>query len=428
MYRKWLAGIAIVALYTPVHAQKVSSREVQRIITTLAADDMQGRKTFEPGIDKAADFVEQEFRKAGLQPLPGATGLRQSFHMYQVKPSPAKLTVNGQAIAPEEVIVQSAASQLNWSRQSGVTEQHIGAGDKLSDRLREFRQHLQGNMLVWVDTAHSKAFRQYQAHMQGGAPQTDTINSLVLVLQPPGDTASRNWELSAQQEVTSLPLCNLVGIIPGSTRPEEYVIFSAHYDHIGILQPVAQDSIANGADDDASGTTAVITLANYYKQRKPARTLVFVAFTGEEMGGYGSRYFSRQLAPEKIMAMFNIEMIGKESKFGKNSAFITGFERSDFGPILQRNLQGSRFHFYPDPYPEQQLFYRSDNATLALLGVPAHTISTTQIDKDKLYHSVDDEVESLDIENIATIIRAIAQSAGSIVDGKDTPTRITEKK
>jgi hypothetical protein len=423
MYRKWLAGIALLALYTPSQAQKISSKEVQRIISTLAADDMQGRKTFEPGIDKAAAFVEEEFSKAGLKPLPGANSLRQSFYMYRVKPLSVKLSVNGQERTPEDVIVQSGAPQLSWTSGSGVTERRIGATDTLFQRLRDLR-NAKGDMLVWVDTAQTKAFRQYQGYLKEGGLQTDTVNSVVLVLGQPGDSAA-NWELAARQEVNRLPLGNLAGIIPGSSRPEEYVIFSAHYDHIGILPPVAQDSIANGADDDASGTTAVIMLANYYRQRKPARTLVFVAFTGEEMGGYGSRYFSQQLAPEKITAMFNIEMIGKESKFGKNSAFITGFERSDFGPILQRNLQGSEFQFHPDPYPEQQLFYRSDNATLARLGVPAHTISTTQIDKDKLYHSVDDEVESLDIENITTIIRAIAQSAGSIVDGKDTPTRIS---
>jgi len=130
------------------------------------------------------------------------------------------------------------------------------------------------------------------------------------------------------------------------------------------------------------------------------------------------------MQPEKVVAMFNIEMIGKESKFGKNSAFITGFERSDFGQILQRNLEGSIFHFYPDPYPDQQLFYRSDNATLARLGVPAHTISTDQIDTDSLYHSVNDEVETLDIQNITSTIQAIAVSAVSIVDGKDTPSRV----
>ena len=117
-------------------------------------------------------------------------------------------------------------------------------------------------------------------------------------------------------------------------------------------------------------------------------------------------------------------MIGKEAKFGPNTAFITGYDKSDFGKLLQANLVGSKFRFEPDPYPEQNLFYRSDNATLARLGVPAHTISTDQLPTDKLYHSVDDEVESLNLTNMTAVIQAIAQSATGIVAGRQTPTRI----
>ncbi|MGY0039697.1 M28 family peptidase [Pedobacter sp. NJ-S-72] len=95
-----------------------------------------------------------------------------------------------------------------------------------------------------------------------------------------------------------------------------------------------------------------------------------------------------------------------------------------FGKILQKNLEGTAFTFHPDPYPQQNLFYRSDNATLAALGVPAHTISTDQIDTDKLYHTVKDEYSSLDTDNILSTIKAIAKSAITIVKGTDTPTRI----
>jgi Zn-dependent M28 family amino/carboxypeptidase len=166
-------------------------------------------------------------------------------------------------------------------------------------------------------------------------------------------------------------------------------------------------------------------LAEYFKKRKNnARSLVFVAFTAEEIGGFGARYFSKQLDPKEIVAMFNIEMIGKEAKFGPKTAFITGYDKSDFGKLLQANLQGTEFKFEPDPYPEQNLFYRSDNATLALLGVPAHTISTDQIPTDKLYHSVDDEVSSLNVKNMTDVISAIAQSATGIVAGQQTPTRV----
>jgi Zn-dependent M28 family amino/carboxypeptidase len=189
------------------------------------------------------------------------------------------------------------------------------------------------------------------------------------------------------------------------------------------------DSIYNGANDDASGTTAVIMLANYFQKLKNnERTLIFAAFTAEESGGFGSQYFSRQLDPEKVVAMFNIELIGTPSKWGTNSAFITGYEKTDMGKILGKNLQGSRFKFYPDPYPEQQLFYRSDNATLARLGVAAHTISTSKMDVEKFYHTQEDEIETLDMKNMTEIIKAIALSSTSIVAGKETPSRVDASK
>jgi Zn-dependent M28 family amino/carboxypeptidase len=142
------------------------------------------------------------------------------------------------------------------------------------------------------------------------------------------------------------------------------------------------------------------------------------------VGGFGSQYFSKQINPDNAIAMFNIEMIGTESKWGKNSAFITGYEKSDFGKILQSNLEGSVFRFESDPYPTQNLFYRSDNATLAALGVPAHTISTSKMDVEKFYHTLDDEIETLDMQNMAEIIKAIAISSRGIVSGKEAPTRV----
>ncbi|RTY98735.1 M20/M25/M40 family metallo-hydrolase [Flavobacterium franklandianum] len=201
-------------------------------------------------------------------------------------------------------------------------------------------------------------------------------------------------------------------------------MFSAHYDHLGVVKD-GEDKVYNGANDDASGTTAVIALAKYFKElNQNERTIIFVAFTGEEVGGFGSKYFSENIDSNKVIAMFNIEMIGTESKWGKNSAYITGFEKSDFGAILQKNLKGSSFNFNPDPYPSQQLFYRSDNARLAALGVPAHTISTSKMDSEPNYHKLSDEVSTLDLENMTEIVKSIAISSQSIVNGQDTPSRV----
>jgi Zn-dependent M28 family amino/carboxypeptidase len=235
----------------------------------------------------------------------------------------------------------------------------------------------------------------------------------------------KEFTVKAEQQIEEVKYANVVGILPGRSRPSENVIFSGHYDHLGISRPVDGDSIYNGANDDAAGITGVIMLAKHFAmQNNNERTIVFAAFTAEESGGFGSQYFSRQFDPAKVIAMFNLEMIGTESKWGKNSAYITGFEKSDMGKILQKNLEGSSFSFNPDPYPQQNLFYRSDNATLARLGVPAHTISTSKMDSEPNYHKPSDEVKTLDLSNMAAIIEAIAKSAATIISGKDTPSRV----
>ena len=217
---------------------------------------------------------------------------------------------------------------------------------------------------------------------------------------------------------------NVVGVLIGRSKPEEFVVFSAHYDHLGLNEN-GTDKVYNGANDNASGTTAVVALAKYFKEiNQNERTIIFVAFTGEEVGGFGSKFFSKNIDANKVVAMFNIEMIGTESKWGKNSAYITGFEKSDFGTILQKNLKDSNFKFYPDPYPKEKLFYRSDNARLASLGVPAHTLCTSKMDVEPNYHKLSDEVETLDLDNMTEIIKAIAISSQSIISGADTPARV----
>lgn len=403
--------------------QAIQPDEVSRLIKTLASDDMQGRGSFTPGIDKAATFIEAEFQKIGLQPLTGEPGFRQSFVVTRLTPVTATATVNGQAISSADFFVMSDKAQFDINNTSGASVFRIASGDQFMQKYQAVVNSATP-VIVFVDRSHADYFKRLQAYAKRGKvlDKPGNAGGAVFIL---GDHSGSSYNVTASNKVESLPLFNVAGMIPGKSKEKEIVVFSAHYDHLGVIKAVEGDSIANGADDDASGTTAVIALAKYYKRlANNERTLIFIAFTAEEIGGFGSRHFSSKLNPDDVTAMFNIEMIGKDSKFGKNTAFITGYERSDFGEILQRNLEGTDFKFHPDPYPEQNLFYRSDNATLAALGVPAHTISTVQIDGDKLYHTVNDELESLDINNITSTIKAITLSARSIVAGKDAPKRI----
>jgi|TARA_B110000116_G_C16758873_1_gene547344 Zn-dependent M28 family amino/carboxypeptidase len=222
-----------------------------------------------------------------------------------------------------------------------------------------------------------------------------------------------------------MSLFNIVGVLKGKSKADEYVVISAHYDHLGLKAGEEGDLVFNGANDNASGVSAVLALAEHYKSVDlNERSILFVAFTAEEMGLIGSNYFGKQVDPNSIIAGINIEMIGKESPFGPKTAWLTGFDRSNFGQIIQKNLQGSNYSIYPDPYVDYRLFFRSDNASLARLGVPAHTFSTSPMDKDLDYHKVSDETKTLDLFTISETIKAIAIGTLSIIKGNDTPSRI----
>lgn len=234
---------------------------------------------------------------------------------------------------------------------------------------------------------------------------------------------------------------NVLSAIEGKTKPDELIIFSAHYDHVGTFSTnpfkwlggiKGGDSIYNGANDNASGVTAVILLARYFAAiNNNARTLVFIAFSGEELQLLGSRAFSLQIQPERIKAMINIEMIGRAPS-KKTRPFITGSFHSNLKSLLNDRLSrydkskyGKSF-FVNDPYPEDSLFRRSDNWWFANMGIPAHTIMLTS-PHDKFYHSVNDELETIDFNMMNEVIKAIAAASESLVDGTAAPDRIKNK-
>ena len=409
----------------------INTTEVERIERVLSADDMQGRKTFTTGIDKAADFIAAEFAKTKLKFFGNASSYFQEITMTKAKPLEITGFLNSDSLNTGNVAANTTATQININSLKDYEVIVVKKDDDFSKIVFPLFD-LEKNLLILVDTAHTRRFKSMQ-RFTGNAKFSSPVSQVFILT---GNLNPSSFTLHIKNQLTDQKLKNVVAVLPGKSLPagqagkkDEYVVFSGHYDHLGIGKPnTNMDSIYNGANDDASGTTAVIMLANYFsKLNDNERTLIFVAFTAEEIGGFGSHYFSKQLNPDKVAAMFNIEMIGTESKWGANSAYITGYEKSDFGKVLQNNLTGTNFHFEPDPYPKQNLFYRSDNATLAELGVPAHTISTSKMDSEKYYHTQEDEIETLDMNNMAAIIKAIAISCKTIVNGKDTPTRIEKQ-
>lgn len=417
--------LCLLGFSLPFFAQSISEKDVTRIVSTLAADEMNGRKSFTPDSKKAADFLSHEFKKIGLEFYNSLTSYEQTFNMYRLKPKQTEVVLNGKKI--DESNMAYSGNYTNINRNNPPYTIAIKKGDNFRDSFMSINQ-LQRDVLVLVNPEHKNVFSWLKRRSSSGQLLFDINSGFSTFYILTEDSTVSNIQITIENTVETTQERNVIGILPGYEKKNEYVVFSAHYDHLGIIRPVEGDSVANGADDDASGTTAVVSLAKYFKEKKSnKRSILFVLFTAEEIGGYGSRYFSNNINPNEVVAMFNIEMIGKPSIFGERTGFITGYEKSSLGEIITRNLKNTDYQFFADPYPKQQLFYRSDNATLARLGVPAHSFSTDPIDKDPYYHQVSDEVKTLNLINMTNIIKAIAIGSQSIIDGKDTPTRIPKE-
>lgn len=215
---------------------------------------------------------------------------------------------------------------------------------------------------------------------------------------------------------------NVVGVIRGSD-PEvahEAVVVGAHFDHVGVGTPVdgpgGPDSIYNGADDDGSGSVAVLEIARALARGEPPRrTVVVLLSTGEEMGLLGTRWYleSPVMPLEQTVADLQIEMIGRPDSLagGFGHGWLTGFERTTMGEQLAE--AGSPI--VPDPRPEQNFFFRSDNIAFARLGIPAHTLSSFNLHDD--YHQPSDEVDEIDFDHMAALVDAAVEAVRFLADG-----------
>lgn len=249
------------------------------------------------------------------------------------------------------------------------------------------------------------------------------------------------WQPFYTNSIPILTGYNIVAALPGKSKTNEVIIFCAHYDHIGTnfsssynagkkkLWKESKDTIFNGANDNASGVAALISLANYFAALKNnERTLLFVAFSGEELNLVGSSFFSKNIDADKIIAVINLEMLGRYNNTTRN-AYITGSKKTNLLPLLNEQLKKKNYQQYKkgyfkyDAFDEHRLFERSDNYSFALKGIPAHTIITSH-PEDVNYHTVHDAYTSLDYKRMEETIKAIALAVRGLIDGSDTPTRI----
>jgi leucyl aminopeptidase len=196
---------------------------------------------------------------------------------------------------------------------------------------------------------------------------------------------------------------NIVGLIKSKKPSNEYILIGAHLDHLGI-RPSKTDSVYNGANDNASGVTAVLQISSILKEYRVNKNVIVAIFTGEESGLVGSKHLAKRLkeinTPLKLM--INFEMIGTALSSGKEKVYVTGFDKSDLTEKINQILNKE---FLTNLEGYDQLFFMSDNYPFFQeFGIPSHTISTFDFQNFDHFHKAGDEVDKLEIENMNSIV------------------------
>jgi hypothetical protein len=213
---------------------------------------------------------------------------------------------------------------------------------------------------------------------------------------------------------------NVIGLLQGTdpVLQDEYVVIGAHYDHIGKGKQVGDDVIANGANDNAAGTAAVMQIAKYFtKVKRNKRSIVFVLFAAEERGLLGSKHLAKEMkeADKEVYAMLNFEMIGVPLD-KEYTAYVTGFDKSNLAEKMNGYAGSNIVGFLPEA-KQYQLFSRSDNYPFYTeFNVPAQTFCTFDFTNFDYYHHVDDEIDKLDFNHMANFVNAYLPAIEKVVN------------
>ena len=261
------------------------------------------------------------------------------------------------------------------------------------------------------------AAAQFQA--LGLDPGGDAGSFLQKALLPDPLPSRIQQRLSRFEDLPRQQTWNAIAILRGTSEASQIILLTAHLDHLGIGPAVDGDAIYNGADDDASGTTAVLTLAHLLASGpRPHRTIVFALFGSEELGGFGARAFLAHppVPINSIVANLEFEMIGRpDPSVATGTLWLTGYERSNLGPELARH--GARL--VQDPHPKEMFFQRSDNIALARQGIIAHTVSSFGLHKD--YHQPSDELRTIDLPHMTAAIASMLKPIRWLADSDFQP-------
>jgi hypothetical protein len=462
---------------TAVKQQDPVKHEIDKINTPaiglaplrfLASDDLKGRATMRPEINIAARYISEEYRSLGLKELPGTTDYYQNFEINNITIAKnGAITINGKVynVGAGLTEVQGADVKLN--------AQVIYAGHGNKDELDKL--DLKGKIVITDfgqnDSTNARAASGMTAgkakmvqdkggialiervkpvaintgtptgRNRGGGRRvvsgkntppslpaftiTDADGSLLAAVKGQPTTASIDITGSI---IVSTPVKNVVAYVEGTDGKlkNEYVVLSAHYDHLGVLKGGKMeegklDSIYNGARDNAIGTAAVIDAARYFALHPTKRSIMFVAYTGEEIGELGSKYFASDPPVPLAQMVYNLN-IDNASYNDTKLVSVIGLGRTSEDELIKKACAAYGLTALPDPAPEQNLFDRSDNTQLAVKGIPAPTFSlgmkAFDAEINKRYHQLSDEVGNFDLDYAMKYINSFILSAKYIGDDK----------
>jgi aminopeptidase YwaD len=442
--RQWTNGLALAlcfAAFAPLQSQQtwvVKPEWVRAHEDFLASDALSGRGSATRDEQIAAEYVASEFLSYGLKPAPGMSGLIQSAEV--VAPE-----LDGKAMLAAGDVMLTEGADLRLLIPTGVSS----SGPLFRLAAADVRQATipKGAIVLLTELPpQGSALRFAYSLRRSGAGvvlfvEDDALRASLAknpnphpplrLNQEPGDATTLPATLAAVSDVAMQRLLaekagttavftvhalptklrktfNAVGYLTGSDPTAGTILLSAHLDHLGVVSNATNgDAIFNGANDDAAGTTGVLELAHALAAGpKLKRGILFVCYGSEEVGGLGSQFFGKHppIQLTQIVANLEFEMIGaQDPKMPKDTLLLTGWERSNLGPILRDH--GAKLG--PDPYPEQHFFERSDNYSLALEGVVAHTAAGWGT--PPTYHQPNDDLAHIDIDFMTTAIQALIE-------------------
>ncbi len=475
----FLLGSTVLAAQPALPEFQISKAEVEAHLRFLASDALMGRRTGAAGNNIAAQYLASHLEAYGFKNVPGATKYFQSIPFEAVKPpASAKLTLGKSSFEQGEelMILTGEAASLSTTAVfagNGWVDAETGHDDykgldvagkivlvlpgppDSKDPLAVF-QAMGTKRKLAAERGAVALIELYRLSFPWGFFRSYfNKENLRTPSNEPESAAAKKmvygwWKEPSQELVRSLqgkkakatltssgfssramPSQNVIGVLEGSdpVLKNEYVLMTAHYDHMGVGKDggspyTAKDSIFNGTRDNAMGTVALIAAAKAFSLDRPKRSILFLAVTGEELGLLGSQYYAENPLIPHNQVIFNLNI---DNAGYNNTDYISiiGHGRTGTDDLLQKGVEALGLKVFPNPAPEQNLFDRSDNVSFAAKGIPALTFSLgiTEFDEaiGKYYHQAIDNPETIDYDYFLKYCQSFIYTTRLIADDAGKP-------